>query len=238
MWKTSSDDCSNEPTGFPPAFDLTSALELLPTNRLLNRLAPKVPSIAISADVFLQLQAFLPIQEQRSKWVQLFSTDENGYSPLSLANNCRDAACGEKCSAVLLVKTPSCTIGAFLSVWPDWHQKKYYGTNGTFVFVVQESSSGKLEVHNSNSSDAGSNNYYLKTTSTELMCVGGGGTGPAIQLCDDLQRIRCSARCPTFGLDASLLTPGQVDVVTEAGTSESCVLAVELWAFSKNTFCR
>ena len=179
----------------------------------------------------MALQDLLPTHLRSRKWLQIFSTQENGFSTQSLIASCRENSKHQD-SGILLIRTAAQrVIGVFLPTWIDWQQRKYYGTRGTVLFSVDEA---EQKVTKYVASDK--NDYFMRSSLDGELTFGGGGRGPALKLFNDLMEVQSSTDCPTFVDFTCLLSASSPEVVVEAGVAQTGVTGVELWGFSPKAF--
>ena len=152
-------------------------------------------------------------------------------------------------------------IGAYypMSPFADDKYKKYFGTEGVFVFrspSVAEEQQGEdplivLTVPPTKEQDPAAdlhrgNNYFMRHGEDELF-VGGGGMGPMLRITNDLRTGQSAVQCDTFGVKAKrgpLLDPAwsngdapgefPISVLLECGVAETELHCVELWALRRD----
>jgi hypothetical protein len=231
LWRGSKDGSKDDIPAAALSLTFGDVLEKLPPNHLRNRLDPSLPNISISNKIFWEIQELLPVHHRSLKWEQLFSTEESGFSTQSFISACREHGKRHEAGMLLIKTAAQCVVGVYLPMWIDWQQRKYFGTRGTLVLTIDETTETMKSF-----AASGNNEYFLRTTTSGELSVGGGGRGPAIKLCNDLLEIQSSTECPTFADYSCLLPQGNSEVVVEAGTAQAGVALVELWGFSKKSF--
>lgn len=178
-------------------------------------------------------------------------------------NNFGDTRTGSAFARWIEAKNDQRVMGAYFPMSPfaDDRFKKYYGTEGVFVFrspsaaEVEGGTAAPLTVLTvpPTKEEAGEdaalvrgNNYFIRHGDDELF-VGGGGNGPMMRITNDLRLGQSAVQCDTFGVKARrgpLLDPAwsngdvpgefPISVVVECGVAEAELHCVELWALRRD----
>lgn len=147
------EDNAAEATAAKPQLHMEAVLARLPVNLSLNRLEPQSPTCLLLPEWFLQIQKQIPAHLQNRTLELVFSSWENGFSYAQLRQATSERL-SHKASAqelILLIRPSlaqrggdesgedsSCSeralVGAFIPGGIDFSIKKYFGTDGTFVF--------------------------------------------------------------------------------------------------------
>ena len=148
----------------------------------------------------------LPGYASACDWSCRFSSTQHGCDLGTLQR----LASGCSPTLLLIRDTRGATLGAFVA--NPWRRlPRYYGSGDSFVFALRKKA--ELEVHHW----TGANLQIMLTTSSEI-AFGGGSTGFAIKLDDNLDE-GSSEPCATFGNGKSL-----------ASAERFHCAAVELWS--------
>ncbi|EKG07011.1 hypothetical protein TCSYLVIO_001860 [Trypanosoma cruzi] len=262
MYFDGNDDAEGMQATPPPPFDVSVALEEVPPDVYLKRETAIKPSIPITGKQFLTLQEHVPPRFQGRRWRLLFCSGLHGFSRLALQHNCAEeirSARGNERPAVLIVSAGSegkILLGAYISCIPQTSNKKYVGTEESFLFCVPPPSSSSSSALSSSddlfifTAPADAANRYFMRCDNGAISFGGGGKGPALFLHSDFASVSCSTFCPTFGIRESLLLlnarPGgdgdaavfdlPNDVHLEGGEPTTSVRAVQLWTIGDEYF--
>jgi hypothetical protein len=132
----------------------------------------------------------LPFSIQRKHWKCLYSTKRDGFSIKTLMSNVAEAS-----EVILVIQNAKNIYGAYLS---DTLRvgSRYYGSGETFVFTIaSEGEAGKEAINFYKWSER--NEYFILCKSGEGIAIGGGTSGCAILLHNDLFTGN-SYRCQTF----------------------------------------
>ncbi|ESL07507.1 hypothetical protein TRSC58_04803 [Trypanosoma rangeli SC58] len=242
-----------------PQFDVSAALEEVPPDVYLKRDTAMTPGILITSKQFLTLQRHIPTRFQSRCWRLLFCSGLHGFSRFALQNSCAEelkSARGKERPAILIISAGSdgsILLGAYISCIPQASNKRYVGTEESFLFCVPASSAlassgGALRIFKPPENAA---NHYFMRCDNGTIAVGGGGKGPAIFLHEDLTSVCCSTFCPTFDLKESLLLlsenpnggcyatagadcPHKVSL--EGGEPQTSVRAIQLWTIGDDYY--
>ncbi|RNF19626.1 uncharacterized protein Tco025E_04038 [Trypanosoma conorhini] len=250
-----------------PQFEVGAALEEVEPDVYLKRDTAMTPSILLTGKQFLTLQRHLPARVQSRRWRLLFCSGLHGFSRVALQNSCTKElrrARGKERPAILIISAGSegnILLGAYVSCIPQASNKRYVGTEESFLFCVPPPSSSSSSSSSYSSSSDGelciftapenaANHYFMRCDNGSI-AVGGGGKGPAIFLHDDLATVSCSTFCPTFGLKESLLLLNArsngycdaaaaagcpSDVRLEGGEPAASVRSIQLWTVGDEYF--
>ncbi|KEG07127.1 hypothetical protein DQ04_10811010 [Trypanosoma grayi] len=252
----------------PPAFDLSEAVESLPPDVYLRRDTATKPSLLLTRAQFVALQEQLPHRFQGRRWRLVFGSEYHGFSRLAFQHNCAEevkSACGRERHAVLIIKAGNdgqLLLGAYISVIPQASNRKYIGSEESFLFAVPPAvtsgaaeASATAETREPAATSApesfirffkppsnAPNRYFMRCEDGNIS-LGGGGKGPAVVLHSDFVTVSCSTACPTFGLHESLLLLNMRDgdelpsgVKMEGGEPFASVRAIQLWVVGDECF--
>lgn len=171
-----------------------------------------------------QLWLELPDKIRLVTPVNVFSTSRHGCSLRRMYDACEElrplvfclkTSQGEVCGAFInspwYVSDVDCALRCLLG--RAERGDGYFGNAGTYVFSM-----APFRRYNNDS-----NNSSVLLGVHDRMCIGGGGTGPAISILDSGMEKGSSCRSTTFGNEP---------LISSAGESPFNVAAVEVWSFA------
>ena len=161
------------------------------------------------------IHAKLPLQVQQRNWNCVYSTSEHGISIKTLLGNAADLE-----PLLLTVSNGSAVFGAFLSSALRSSQR-YTGERETFVFTFDGVEEGDVTAYHWSER----NEYFTLCKPGGGIAVGGGSSGPAVLVHDELITGN-SYPCQTFSSPPL--------VATDEGTGFD-IYRVDLYSFKENS---